>query len=233
MTLVTNLTTSCLVLVPTVTACAITDIAGNVDAGSVGGASGASNPLDASAGMGGSAALDASAGMGGSATPLDASVRIGGTGATTSTSLQVPDCSGTAPTPLPTWSTPDGCVTGNESAQFVGVWEGYIQGTSIGDESSTFRLNILGANSSGLCGTVTVGTHTAPVTLPPVTDPNGPYPPNSILPSTLAMNNEYEPILGLAYTIQDGRIDGQHATFSFAYKEVFRALFIETDQRTA
>jgi hypothetical protein len=60
-----------------------------------------------------------------------------------------------------------------------------------------------------------VGTHTAPVTLPPVTDPSGIYPPNSIYPSSEVMSYRYGPILGFAYAIQNGKIEGQRATFNF------------------
>jgi hypothetical protein len=208
MTLVANLTTFWLVLVPTVTACSITDIAGNVDASSVGGTSGSlGNDLDASTGIGGNPGT-------GGVPALDASVGIGGQTGTGGTP--------TAPTPLPTWGTPDGCVTGNESAQFVGVWEGYIQGSSIGDESNTVRLNILGANANGLCGTITFGTHTAQVTLPPVTDSTGIYPPDSIYPTSKLMSDSWlERILGLPYTIQHGQIADQRATFEMSLRETY------------
>jgi len=117
------------------------------------------------------------------------------------------------------WATANGCANGNESTQFVGTWEGYIQGSAISDESSTIRLTIVGANSNSLCGTVTFGTHSAPVTLPPVTDPLAAYPPASIA-SLYYGEGPTAPILGVAYTMQDGTFLGQRATFHVDNTEV-------------
>jgi len=213
-TICTRLTTLCFVFVPTVSACALTDVAGNVDAGSVGGqpSTGGTQSYDDSTGE--------QASTGGAAASTGGAAASTG-GSTASINIQAGiDCSSTAPTPLPTWDVADGCVTGNELAQFVGTWEGYIHGTAIGDEASTIRLKILGANSNGLCGTVTFGIDTAPVTLPPVTDPAAVYPPESIAPSYSTAGSA--PILGLAYTMQGGQVLGQRATFQLAYSEVFK-----------
>jgi hypothetical protein len=110
-------------------------------------------------------------------------------------------------------------VTGNENPLFVGTWEGYVQGSPIGDEKSSLRLNILGANSNGLCGTLTVGTHTEPVTFPAATDPTAWYPP-TFSPDELR-SGSFGPILGYVYTVLSGEIAGQRTTFDVSYREIF------------
>ena len=131
-----------------------------------------------------------------------------------------PDAS--AATPLPQWPSPDACVVGSEMTMFVGVWEGYVQGSSIGDEASTFRINILGANSAnGLCGTVTYGIHTAAVTIPQATDPT--VRPALVPSNGTQPNPSMVPILGLSYTIRDGKVDGQRATFRVDLYEIFKS----------
>lgn len=221
-----KLTTLCFVLVPTVSACALTDVAGNVDAGASAGqpGTGGTQSYDYSTGgqlSTGGAVADtggAAAGIGGAATDVGGS---SAGGSTADVNVQTGGaCSGTAPTPIPTWALADGCVTGNESTQFFGTWEGNVQGAAIGDEASTIRLTILGANSKGLCGTVTFGIHTAPVTLPAVTDPLAAYPPASIAPSYYYGEAPSTPILGVAYTMQDGTFLGQRATFHVDGAEV-------------
>jgi hypothetical protein len=84
----------------------------------------------------------------------------------------------------------------------------------------------MGANSSGLCGTVTIGTHTTPVTLPPATDAAAVYPPPSIAPTNCyrpGNNHPLDHILGLAYTILDGKTDAQRATFAISYTELYKS----------
>ena len=133
-------------------------------------------------------------------------------------------CVSNAGPTLPTWSAPDACVIGNESPALVGTWEGYFQGTSIGDEASTFRLNILGANpTKGLCGTITFGTHTTPVTLPPATDPAAEYPPADMYQVPEGSLGGLRPMLGLPYTILDGKYDGQRVTFAYTATETIKS----------
>ncbi len=126
---------------------------------------------------------------------------------------------------LPDWPTPDGCVVGNEMASLVGVWEGYYQGTSIGDEKSTFRLTIIGANAQkGLCGTISFGTHTAAVAFPPpATDPAADYPPNSAAYNVDPALGMVYITLGLPYTVLDGKVDGQRVTFGYSVMEIFKS----------
>jgi hypothetical protein len=106
----------------------------------------------------------------------------------------------------------------------VGVWEGYFQGSQIGAEKSTFRLNILGANDThGLCGTLTYGTHTAPVTIPPATDPTVLYPPQNYYPQSGQITGPIGTILGVAQTILNGNIDGQRVTFEVSPYEIYKS----------
>lgn len=228
-----------LVLAPTVPACSITDIAGSLDAGvggamATGGSPGSmATTGGVSAGTGGDAQVTATGGVANATGGAKASgVVTGGsasggtkasgvvTGGAASTSTQTAS-GGSAGTTLPTWSAPNSCVTGNENSLFVGTWEGYIQGSPIGDEASSLRLNIMGANSSGLCGTVTMGTTTAPVTLPPATDPTAWYPPN--IPQQELTSRPLGPVLGFAYTIQNGQVAGQRTTFEVSYTEIMKS----------
>jgi hypothetical protein len=220
---------------PTVSACALVDIAGNVDAGSVAGQTSTSGTGGAQGDMGGQSNTGDSFGTtGGQPSTVGSNAATGGTfssgdgtigvGGSTASFVELTgiDCSTTAPNPLPIWATADGCLTGNESAEIVGTWEGTIQGAA-DNEASTMRLQILGANSNGLCGTVTFGIHTAAVTLPPVTDPSTEYPPDMLGPSNYPLPNVYsQPILGLPYAMQNGTILGERATFQIGYKEVFK-----------
>lgn len=224
-------TVFCLGLVPTLSACAIKDIAGDAGVGGTGAA------LDFDAGAGGATAAvlfdagdgspyvagGALASSGGAASFASGGNATGGAAATGG--IASTGGSTASPITLPTWATADGCVIGTENAQFIGTWEGYIQGTPIGDEPSSLRLNIVGANSRGLCGTVTVGTHTAPVTIPPATTATDVYPPGATISPNCRRGPAppLDPILGLAYTIQDGKSDGQRATFAISYTEVYRS----------
>lgn len=135
------------------------------------------------------------------------------------------NCAGTTAGPtLPQWLAPDACVTGNENAAIVGEWVGYYQGTSIDDESSTFRLKILGANATkGVCGTLTFGAHTAAIAMPVATDPaiapaGTPLATNAGAPS--AVNSL---MLGVPYTLINGAMDGQRVTFQFSEAEIYRS----------
>jgi hypothetical protein len=125
------------------------------------------------------------------------------------------DCTGTTAGPaLPQWLAPDACVTGNENAAIVGEWVGYYQGTSIDDESSTFRLKILGANATkGVCGTLTFGAHTAAIAMPVATNP-------ATVPAETALGSV---MLGAPYTLLDGALDGQRVTFSYSQPEVYKS----------
>ncbi|MGC4116840.1 MAG: hypothetical protein QM765_20220 [Myxococcales bacterium] len=142
-----------------------------------------------------------------------------------------PDAGTWAGTELPDWpAAANACVTGDESPLFVGRWEGYYMGSEIGDEFSTVRLDIVGANATGLCGTLTFGIHTAPVTLPPATDPTSDYPDQSLLQNGW----DAAPILGLPYTILGGKIDGHRTTFHANAHEIYRSWCeIQTSYRLA
>ena len=124
---------------------------------------------------------------------------------------------------LPDWTSPNACVVGSEITSIVGLWDGYYQGQS--GEENTFRLDIVGANlTNGICGTITFGTHTAPVAYPPpATDPTAVYPPAGFSSSVRAMNGMMTPILGLPYTILNGRIDGQRVSFGFSVNEILKS----------
>jgi len=127
------------------------------------------------------------------------------------------------PMSLPDWTTPNACVVGSEITSIVGLWEGYYQGLS--GEVNTFRLNIVGANlANGICGTITFGSHTAPVAYPPpATDPTAVYPPAGFSPDIDVINGKIGPILGLPYTILDGKIEGQRVTFGYSVNEILRS----------
>lgn len=131
-----------------------------------------------------------------------------------------PTCTPDQPS-LPAWPTEDACADGPQQTQFIGQWEGYVQGTAIDDEWNTFRLNITGANDTRVCGTLTFGTHTAPVTLPPVTDPNEMFPPASVRSAQRNFGVLNGPYLGVPYTFQNGQRDGQRITFQYTISEVF------------
>jgi hypothetical protein len=127
------------------------------------------------------------------------------------------------PIMLPDWPTPNSCVVGSEITSIVGQWEGYFQGLL--GEPNTFRLDIMGANSTkGLCGTITFGSHTAPVAYPPpATDPTAVYPPDGFSANVDVMYGNMGPILGLPYTILDGKVDGQRVTFTYNVNEIAKS----------
>ncbi|GEM_PF-1752489 len=224
-------------LVPAVSACALKDFAGEADAGvTTGGTLGAGSGGNTAVinydlgggepGTGGDTPLGSSRATGGSSVLGSGGQTTGSGGTKLAGSSQATGGSSSVPTTLPTWATANGCITDNENSQFVGLWEGYIQGTPIGDEASSIRLNILGANPNGLCGTVTFGLHTAPVTLPPATDATGVYPPESIAPTNCVRPGNYHPLdhlLGFAYTIQNGKIDERRTTFAISYTELYKS----------
>ena len=155
-------------------------------------------------------------GCAGNALKLGSDVDAGDNSAITATGgASAVDCTGTTAGPaLPQWLAPDACVTGNENAAIVGEWVGYYQGTSIDDESSTFRLKILGANATkGVCGTLTFGAHTAAIVMPVATDP-------ATVPAETALGSV---LLGAPYTLLDGAVDGQRVTFSYSQPEVYKS----------
>ncbi|HEY3451298.1 MAG TPA: hypothetical protein VGK67_33375 [Myxococcales bacterium] len=124
---------------------------------------------------------------------------------------------------MPSWPASDACATASESSIFGGAWEGYFQGSEIGDERSTFRLDITGADEAhGLCGTLTFGTHTAAVAIPPATDPTAIYPDRSFYPPG-PLGRPVEVILGLPYTLLGGKIDGHRTTFGASTNEVYKS----------
>ncbi len=128
------------------------------------------------------------------------------------------------PITLPNYAAPDACVTGNELSAFVGQWDGYYQGSGMSDDNSTFHLNILGANATnGLCGTITYGVHPTPVTLPAATDPTADYPPAALNLGTSVNRPSSMPLMGVAYTLVNGRIDGQRIRFDVNTFEVFKS----------
>jgi hypothetical protein len=128
-------------------------------------------------------------------------------------------CSPDLSPPLPTWPPNDDCTTGTQQPQFLGQWDGYIQGTSISDQFSTFLLNITAANETRVCGTLTFGDRAPLVTLPPVTDPNNVYPPATIRAQSRTIQG---PFLGVPYTLISGQRNNQRMTFDVALSEVFK-----------
>ena len=126
---------------------------------------------------------------------------------------------------LPDWTTPNACVIGSEITSIVGQWEGYFQGSQIGNEASTFRLDIMGANSTnGICGTITFGSHTPSVAYhPPATDPTAVYPPVGFSTNIDMMHGSIGAILGLPYTILNGKVDGQRVTFGYSVDEIVKS----------
>lgn len=121
---------------------------------------------------------------------------------------------------LPTWPSNDDCTTGTQQPQFLGLWDGYVQGTAIDDQLSTFLLNITAANETRVCGTLTFGDRTVAVTLPAATDRDAAYPPASV--AATANDQIHGPFLGVAYTLQNGQRNGPRVTFKFAASEVFK-----------
>ena len=130
-----------------------------------------------------------------------------------------PICSPDPSPPLPTWPSNDDCTSGTQQPQFLGQWDGYIQGTSISDQFSTFLLNITAANETRVCGTLTFGDRAPLVTLPPVTDPNDVYPPATIRSQSRTIQG---PFLGVPYTLINGQRNNQRMTFNVALSEVFK-----------
>jgi hypothetical protein len=126
---------------------------------------------------------------------------------------------------LPDWPSPDACVAGDEVASLVGVWEGYVQGYPIGNEATTFRVTIVGANAEkGLCGTISFGTHTTPVAYPPpATDPKAVYPTGETYRNLDIWGDTFGVVLGRSYTIRNGQFDGQRVTFEYNTMEPFRS----------
>jgi len=128
-------------------------------------------------------------------------------------------CSPDLSPPLPTWPSNDDCTTGTQQSQFLGQWDGYVQGTSISDQFSTFLLNITAANETRVCGTLTFGDSAPLVTLPPVTDPNDVYPPAAIRAQSRTIQG---PFLGVPYMLINGQRNNQRMTFNIALSEVFK-----------
>jgi len=112
--------------------------------------------------------------------------------------------------PLPDWPSSTACA-GSSDSPVVGKWAGYIE--SEGGTWDQLLLEIKGANSSGLCGTLTVGDAPAPL---PATDPGQSY-----YPAT--PDGGWTFIPGYASTLLEGRIDGMRLRFGLGPTEGYRS----------
>jgi len=93
----------------------------------------------------------------------------------------------------------------------VGRWHGYLENE--GAPWDELFLDIKGANSHGLCGTLTVGNAAPPS---PASDPTQSYPPGIALPA-------WPLLAGYASTLLEGRLDGTRIRFGVSPTEGYRS----------
>jgi hypothetical protein len=111
-------------------------------------------------------------------------------------------------TPLPEWPSTTACAGPNDSP-LVGKWHGYVENAAAPWDE--LFLDIKGANSDGLCGTLTVGNVAPP---PPATDPTRAYPPG---------NRSGQPLIpGHASTLLNGKLDGSRVRFAISSQDGYR-----------
>ncbi|HYP77537.1 MAG TPA: hypothetical protein VER12_16310 [Polyangiaceae bacterium] len=150
--------------------------------------------IDVGPGMGGGSGNNAAGAAGASGAPA-----VGGS---TCTDM----------TPLPEWPSTTQCA-GGEDSPLVGKWHGYLENSPAPWDE--LFLDIKGANSEVLCGTLVVGD-AAP--LPPATDANHAYPTDG---STVDKSSALVP--GFASTLLAGRIDGTRVRFAIAETEGYQS----------
>ncbi|HET7542990.1 MAG TPA: hypothetical protein VFK05_24120 [Polyangiaceae bacterium] len=171
---------------------------GSIDVGPGAGGAPASN------GLGGASASDALGGAPASSDP-------GGAPADGTSGSASATC--TNETPLPEWPSTTGCAS---SADFplVGQWHGYIENRAAPWDELV--LDIQGANSEGLCGTLTVGSGPPP---PPASDGREAYPPSTTVMHAVTRGA----IPGYALTLLGGKTDGARVRFGVATAEGFKS----------
>ena len=113
--------------------------------------------------------------------------------------------------PLPQWPSATDCVGTNDLA-LVGKWHGYIENED--PPWDELFLDIKGANSSGLCGTLAVGSATPPA---PATDPTHGYPPG------VSNFLGWQLIPGYPMTLLGGTTDGARIRFRVAPTEGYKS----------
>lgn len=178
--------------------------------------------IDVGPGSGGTPATENNAPGGGqtdddtsSAATTGGSGPSGGTGSYTPTGTPGSSAGGlghvacTDTTPLPVWPSTTACA-GTSDLPVVGEWHGYVE-NAIAPWDEIF-LSIKGANSDGVCGTITIGNATPPA---PATDPNLVYPPGTWERVTL--------IPGYTLTLLDGTVDGARLRFQVSPPEAYQS----------
>ncbi len=112
--------------------------------------------------------------------------------------------------PLPEWPSTTACA-GSNDFPLVGRWRGYTE-----NHDDELFLDIRGANSEGLCGTLTVGSDPPP---PPATDGREAYPPGWTTMEAITRHV----IPGFPMTLLAGKTDGTRVRFQTAAAEGFKS----------
>lgn len=134
----------------------------------------------------------------------------GGSPATGGASPSVDDTC-TLQTALPDWPSASACASATD-LPVVGTWHGYVENQAAPWDEIT--LDIKGANSSGLCGTLTVGNAAPPA---PATDAIHTYPPGA----TMVGSSNIIP--GFASTLLNGSASDTRVRFSIADTEGYQS----------
>jgi hypothetical protein len=147
------------------------------------------------------------------------SIEVGAGPAGPAATLPPPiDGGGNSP-PSADWPSVDACAA-QSNLGMRGVWNGYYG--KFTNPVADFQLDIRGASETGgLCGTITFEPQKPPP--PPVSDPEGMYPPDRAAELASFTTTIYSVSLlsGFAYTIVSGRAQGSHAQVSFSTNQPY------------
>ena len=118
--------------------------------------------------------------------------------------------------PLPEWPSTTACA-GTNDLPLVGQWHGYIENQAAPWDE--LFLDIKGANSTAVCGTLRVGNATPP---PPATSPIDAYPPgyDPLIDRSYA---DWKLIPGYVLTLLDGTSDGTRLRFGISRGEGYKS----------